>query len=73
MIETFERLFNPNENGHLVTDGLFLFVRKTHNLNFHVYFTFFKHFYHALSFRVRPNKTLEILKRLENNKLPPGS
>ena len=27
LIDTFERLFNPNENGHLKTGGIFSFVR----------------------------------------------
>jgi hypothetical protein len=53
--------------------GHFRSPEKPKNRGFHVYFTFFQHFYHALSFKVHPNKTLEILKRFENNKLPPGS
>ena len=26
LIETFEKLFNPNENGHLETGGLFVVI-----------------------------------------------
>ena len=31
LIETFEMLLNPNENGHLVTGGRFLYVRINRN------------------------------------------